>query len=423
MVTRVDGGYVVVTVGQFANVCAARKSGAISFLALRVWLATHEQRAKRCTARGRVFFKTDEIARLVRVAEASVVKALSELQGHALIRWSETEILFPNEVNPDARPFAQELGTNPRRPVPVPRFILRALFRHTRPSEVMAAIAHLIRCLFRRKHEISNHGLIKASWVATVFGVGERSVHATRRWMVEQKFLTQEIVNQFVLNRWGGKFLVCLKQVKGQARVGRKSAPPSLTKSTLKSTSQYQNKNNKPGATVPGVDDESARAPSIRNILRTDLRQMPRLEALYRQAVSADWLADTEANLKNFVCAALRATRAGGRVGAVFVGIVRRALWHHVTQAEEDRALAVLKRYRERRPNAFAAAESTDAELESPVQKGAELLQTVLNCALSRPVALPPKRQRAERTSGAAASTTLARAQTAPPFGFGLWRS
>ena len=56
MATEVDGGYVVITVGQFASVCAARKDGIISFLALRVWLAAHEQKAKRCLAKGRLSF-------------------------------------------------------------------------------------------------------------------------------------------------------------------------------------------------------------------------------------------------------------------------------------------------------------------------------------------------------------------------------
>jgi hypothetical protein len=109
---------------------------------------------------------------------------------------------------------------------------------------------------------------------------------------------------------------------------------------------------------------------------------MSRLELLYEQAVSANWLSHSEANLRNFVSAALRATWAGGRVGAIFVGIVRRRLWHHITQAEEDRALSVLKRYQERRPDAFRRS-SLDARQVASVGKASELLNTVLNCALS----------------------------------------
>src|SRR6266487_4164601 len=100
MASRVDGGYAVITVGQFASVCGARKAGLISFLALRVWLAAHEQRAKRCLARGRVSYTVHELASLVRVSDASVKRALAELARSSLIDWSEMRIEFPQVVSP-----------------------------------------------------------------------------------------------------------------------------------------------------------------------------------------------------------------------------------------------------------------------------------------------------------------------------------
>jgi hypothetical protein len=400
MATRVDGGYAVITVGQFANVCAARKKGVISFVALRVWLAAHEQRAKRCTATGRVSYTIKELARLVRVHEAPAKKALAELSALSLITWSETFITFPQVVLGISEQMASELGTSPKRPVPVPRYVLRALFRHTRPSEVLAAIAHLIRCLFRRGTEIFNYGLIKASWVAEVFGVGERSVHAARSWMLQQKILTQEVVNQFVLNRWGGKFVISLQQLgRGRARRSARSAPPSLTNSTLKSTYSNQKINNKPaaGGPLPGVDGKQISKPTIRNILPEDLRQIERLQELYTQALNANWLSHSEANWRNFVAAALRASRAGGRVGAIFVGIVRRKLWHHVTQAEEDDALATLRRHLDRQSAPLASSAPVEPRGTS-VKKVSELLRTVLNFSSLNPNP-PSGRNHPERVS------------------------
>lgn len=108
---------------------------------------------------------------------------------------------------------------------------------------------------------------------------------------------------------------------------------------------------------------------------------MPRLEKLYRQAVQAAWVEPCEAGLRNFVCAALRATRAGGRVGAIFVGIVRNRLWHHVTQEQEDRAMKVLKGYRERNPGAFEGAREPEPELVAGRDAVAQLVATVLNSA------------------------------------------
>lgn len=384
MKTRVDGGYAVITVGQFANVCEARRAGRISFLALRVWLAAHEQRAKRCCAKRLVRFTARELAVLIGrgTAEAAVRRALRKLQELSLIDWSEEAIRFPSEVTPDAETFAESLGTHSRRPVPVPRFILRALFRHTAPSEVMAAIAHLIRCLFKRGQEIRNAGLVSASWVASVFGVGERSVHATRRWLRGLGFMTQEVVHQLVMNRWGGKFVVALAQ-KREKRV-TKSAPPKILKTCTLKYSENQ-LNNKPAPAGSGVRADSSGKPTLRNITFEDLKKLPRLELLYREAVKAGWLEATEANLRNFLCAALRATQAGGRVGAIFVGIVRKKLWHHVTQAQEDRVMTALRRYREKHPSAFRLSQPPREEAESKVS---EVFKIVLNCA-TRPLTVP----------------------------------
>src|SRR5215475_8797093 len=98
---------------------------------------------------------------------------------------------------------------------------------------------------------------------------------------------------------------------------------------------------------------------------------------LYEQVVRARWLPESEASFRNFVCAALRATRAGGRVGAIFVGIVRRGLWHHITQDQEEHALKILKRHRDRqRP---APVERASSKLRS----AGELVSSVLSsCGL-----------------------------------------
>jgi hypothetical protein len=386
MGSAVAGGYLVITVGQFANACAARKQGRISALALRVWLACHEQRAKRCTAKGAVCYTERELARLAGCSVAAATRALRELHASEIISWSEERIDFPEIVHEWAASFAGALGTSAKRPVPVPRFVLKTLSRHTRPSELMAAIGHLIRCLFRRQGRIFNGGLVKASWVATVFGVAERSVHSARRWLMGLKILSQEPVHQLVMNRWGGKFVVSLvnlcrvKRARGGVKAsGARAgfAPPSFLKSTSKSTSSNQT-NNKPAQRAAGAGFCGEGEPRLWDIRFEDLKKLSHLEKLYRQAVSARWLAHTEANIRNFVCAAQRAKWAGGRVGAIFAGIVKKHFWHHITQHEEDAALAVLKRYREKNPQAFELRREADsARVEDPSIHG--LVKTVLN--------------------------------------------
>jgi len=89
--------------------------------------------------------------------------------------------------------------------------------------------------------------------------------------------------------------------------------------------------------------------PTLKNITSDDLHRLSHLEELYKQATAAAWLPDCEANLRNFVAAAVRATRAGtacsestacsgsGDAVRIFVGIVRRGLWPNITQEQEDR--------------------------------------------------------------------------------------
>ena len=130
MEARIAGGYVLVTAGQLANICAARKSGAISFLALRVWLATHEQRARRLDTKTRNY-KLDELVVLIGggVTRERVQRAMRELVREDLLTFTTSVIRYSTELRLDAATIARELGTNARRQVPIPRRLLRALFR------------------------------------------------------------------------------------------------------------------------------------------------------------------------------------------------------------------------------------------------------------------------------------------------------
>jgi hypothetical protein len=356
--TKIQGGYVLISVGQFANLCAARDEKRISFLAFRVWLAAHEQKARRCMAKHRRF-TTGELAELVREKPKAVERALRQLAAEKLICWSESAIEFPRDLTPSGEEIASDFGTSPKRPVPVPRRLLRAMFRHTRPAEVLAAIGHVIRCLFIRAGKIRNDGLVKASWIASTFRIAERSVQSARKWLTTSGFLVIERVHQLVMNRWGGKFSIVIQPVTApsqKAVTGSRFAPPSKTKSTSKSTSNNQI-NNKPARTASGVLKE----PTLNSIQPEDLRKPLRLEVLYRQAVQAGWIEHSEASVRNFCSAAVRATRTGGRVGAIFAGIVKKRLWHHITQEQEDRAVIVIKRFREKQSSAFKLQASAPA--------------------------------------------------------------
>jgi len=147
-------------------------------------------------------------------------------------------------------------------------------------------------------------------------------------------------------------------------RVVRRSAPPTPEKCTESAPpieipgTPYGSKNQKAAQPqraasrpVTGVCEANERKiperPSLRDIKPEDLKRLPRLKVLYAEATAANWLNRSEANLRNFVAAAARATRVEGDPVRIFVGIVRKALWHHLTSADEERATSALRRERE----------------------------------------------------------------------------
>ncbi len=73
------------------------------------------------------------------------------------------------------------------------------------------------------------------------------------------------------------------------------------------------------------------------NIRLADLHDRERLRSLHRQAVAKGWLLDCEADTLNFFGAAVRARSTAARDPVrVFVDIVRKRRWNHVTQAHEE---------------------------------------------------------------------------------------
>ncbi|MCZ2078322.1 MAG: hypothetical protein LC130_25405, partial [Bryobacterales bacterium] len=129
MESLVDGGYVLITVGELANVCAARKSGALSFMALRVWLATHEQRTRRVGREGDAKYDFPELRNLLGngATVPRVARSIRDLKSLGLLDWSSRRIDHTGDLTADAASLAAELGTHHRRTVPVPRRLLRAL--------------------------------------------------------------------------------------------------------------------------------------------------------------------------------------------------------------------------------------------------------------------------------------------------------
>ena len=80
---------------------------------------------------------------------------------------------------------------------------------------------------------------------------------------------------------------------------------------------------------------------------------------LYAEFIRVGEIQPGEASAINFTAAAVRAGRLDlpdERRVRVFLGIIKRRLWANITQAEEDKALTVIRRCREERPEFMRAA-------------------------------------------------------------------
>jgi hypothetical protein len=170
-------------------------------------------------------------------------------------------------------------------------------------------------------------------------------------------------ISQRKLNRTGAYFTVSLAWTTPGKRLpeakfapptpknGGQIAPPIRNKKT-----PYGSRNQKthpsrlsPSGVCSKQEGEGGdSSPILRDVKRRDLEQFSRCEELYFEAVRAGWVKDSESAQLRWFAAACRAksTRTVKDPARVFVGIVRRGLWHHITQSDEDRARAAIRKYR-----------------------------------------------------------------------------
>lgn len=381
-------GYKLVRAEELAAALAAFSNRQITFRAFRAFVGCLEllaireaaERSKPRYARPqkRCFLRS-ELETLLRLPEGvTLSRELHRLRVTGLVRFSEGSIELASGAgdSADLRLLCGSRGG--KRLIPVPRRMIRFLAQCSRPALARTIVAYLLRGLsLDAAGRIKGAGTVKISWICRACRISERAAQVARAALIQMGWITKDTGSlQRKLNRDGAYFVIDPLWARTQSAPRRtekcaRSAPPREKQETPSGS-----KDQKGASARTGVQTERSSEPTLRDIKPEDLRKPERLEKLYRQAVRAGWITDSEANVRNFICAALRATRSGGRVGAIFAGIVRKALWHYITQEQESRALLVFNRYRERRPSAFSIADS--AEDDPTVGELAELIRVPL---------------------------------------------
>jgi hypothetical protein len=243
---------------------------------------------------------------------------------------------------------------------------------------VLVALSYMLRGLTigREAGAVKGKGSAKLSWVTSVSGISERAAAYARAELIACGFLTpDESSTQRKLNRDGAYFRINLEfrallsggkgtKVSQTATTPRDFAPRVPVNPPVfappykdrKTSSIEESKNQKaPGAEAAGVFKKGKEgAPNLRNIRLENLWRFSDVESLYFQACAAGLVKGSEAKALEFLAAAVRARSVkDGEPVRVFVGIIRKGLWHHITQADEDTARRALVRFRERAPERF----------------------------------------------------------------------
>lgn len=386
---RITGGYEPISVTRLAMTWWAYREGLVTKLALRVYFGCIELETRRRLSGGKYQPSLEELRTLVgglETGQGRLRPALKQLLALGLLRSCSKEgITFAESADTlrcaDRSGLDRMLGQlrGVTRKVPVPRRIIRRLAGGLGKARTATVLAHLIRCLFYRKGEgINPVGCCKASWIAEVFGVTERSVFDARRFLVEDLgWLLAEECSQRVLNRdglwvtinldWGpeeqgaaaesstaeaGAAPTATNESSGPRpeNAGHFAGPRTENKKPLREINNQKPASRPPASGGPtGFSNSNSKSaekkPDLRDVVPEDLRDGERLVELHRQAVESGLITSSEADRLAFLAAAAHAQAVGSRPCRLFAWMVRSRRFEFITQADEDVARARLKEH------------------------------------------------------------------------------
>lgn len=375
------GGYKTLTPIQIANLLHGLSSKLIAWPSARVFFACAEMLAIReavaRTTRRRVrgkkvavapAFDAAEMGKITGLSRRAVGRAISQISQVGLIRLSSTDLQLSAEPIEGVGDTLEALagGRTLKRPIPVPRRVLRFLARQQQPALGKVMLGYICRgmTLGRRNATVKSSGTVKASWLAETTGLSIRSVRYARARLQRSSWIEKDTGSkQWKLNRHGSWFRVNLSwnPVAEQStnasyrpilashrfapRISTIRTPVAPLKEDRETLSESKNRETlsghfeKKGRTAFGPSSESVRKPDLGNIQLCDLREHLRLSGLFEQAVRAGWVRRCDSDRINFSAAAIRALTTPSRDPVrVFVSLIRKRLWNHITHAQEDLA-------------------------------------------------------------------------------------
>jgi hypothetical protein len=358
---RIEGGFVLVGVAALMTAWRACRAQPLGIGDFRSWIACRELEARRCGLEdGRAAAYTFvEVARITGTTEKRARASVGRLVAAGLLEWSDASLGFPE---PTDRPTGLDdsIGRG-RGSVAIPRRMLRLLAGGARPALIATALGILLRCLSRRRGGFDGRGRVKASWIATAFGIDLRRVKAARLELVTLGWIEPRTTDQPAENRWGKAYRIDLGW--DRVRPGGRCLPPPrpadrpeiATPSVDPEPLREKERDQEPlaAAARTGVEPEGTGqrsqtlpGPTLDDVRPEDLQNVGRTLELYRQAVDRKLTGPTEDGRLKFLAVAEHA-RVVGTVnpGGLFARLVRRGWWQFATADDEDVARRRLREH------------------------------------------------------------------------------
>jgi hypothetical protein len=400
-------GYKTITPIQICNALSLFDDKKLSLKALQIYFACFSlvairEAASRSKTRlkkksGVVpSYRLKELAKATSLPLRAIKQEIASLQRHGLLNFSESEIIITKVILPGSEELLLNLSgkRSPKRPIPIPRSILRFISRSKKISLTKTLLAYILRGLtISRTGEITGQGSVKCSWISEVLALSLRAVKGARKELIELGIINPDTgSNQWKLNKTGAYFTVNLgwveknqepQVINSALATGSLSvpslagpvdnlntavsefAPPMAQKCILfappckDKKTPYGSKHQKALGTAQRptgfykTKKGREEKPKIYDVKPDDLGNFGRVEELYFQAIRRGLIEPTEAGAINFLASAVRARTVLGDSPRIFMGLVRGKLWKNITQADEDRALLALKSYRAEDPDRF----------------------------------------------------------------------
>ncbi len=383
-------GYKTVTPIEINNSLFLNNSDVLSLRGMRVYFAcfslvaireaaNRSEKLRSHKGRGVVpSYKIKELSKLTGLSARAVKKELSNLNSLNILSFSQTEIKISKIALLGSEPILSACSgkRSSKRPIPVPRSMLRFLAKCEKASVMKTLLAYLLRGLsLSRTGEIAGKGSIKASSIAEMMSLSLRSVKSARKELIDLNIISADTgSHQWKLNKTGAYFtinldwveiktpeliILCSNSVDNSAPTFPSFAPLPTEKCTHFAP-PYKNKKTPNGSKYQEAQSEAVissgvftkhakkeKPATLNNIQVEDLQSFYRTEELYHQAVSAHWIEDSEHSFLMWVSAAVRAkSQKDADQVRLFVAIVKRKLFHFITNEQEERARKGIQKFR-----------------------------------------------------------------------------